>query len=143
MKKAICVLFALLFAAAVFCACGEKDESGKTSSGGKESWVGVEFPKGTSFSSAKLQFNESNFTLTLNTEQITSTIEGHCKDIGNGEKALYADKQKQIKNSTNSTIFEKDVETSLSEKRPLYTKVSEDGKLTLNDNGKQIVFERE
>ena len=54
MKKAICVLFALLFAAAVFCACGEKDESGKTSSGGKESWVGVEFPKGTSFSSAKL-----------------------------------------------------------------------------------------
>lgn len=142
MKKAICVLFALLFAAAVFCACGEKDESGKTSSGGKESWVGVEFPKGTSFSSAKLQFNESNFTLTLKTEQITSTIEGHCKDIGNGEKALYADKQKQIKNSTNSVTYEKEVETSMSEAYPLYTKLTDDGKLTLNDNNKIMEFER-
>ena len=58
------------------------------------------------------------------------------------KKARYVKKQKQIKNSTNSVTYEKEVEISMSEAYPLYTKLTDDGKLTLNDNNKIMEFER-
>ena len=143
MKKLIAALMALTLAAAVLCGCGKSEKSSEKTADVSESWVCTKFPEGNTFSSAAINFEGDTFKVILKTEQVTSIMEGSFKDIGSGDRVLYVKKQKQIKNSTNSTIFEKDVETSLSEKRPLYTKVSEDGKLTLNDNGKQIVFERE
>ena len=142
MKKLIAALLALTLAAAVLCGCGKSEKSSEKTADVSESWVCTKFPEGNTFSSAAINFEGDSFKVILKTEQVTSIMEGSFKDIGSGDRVLYVKKQKQIKNSTNSVTYEKEVETSMSEAYPLYTKLTDDGKLTLNDNNKIMEFER-
>ena len=145
MKKAVSIVLILACIALMMCAC--KNSNSSTSSSANNcngTWVCKEIPKvlEKSFSKVTFEIGDGKFTYTLTGDKTSTVTEGHVKETGNDSMVLYMDKQKQVNNADNKVIQEKDVETSISESQPIYTKYEKDGTMTVTGNKQKMVFER-
>ena len=141
MKKAVSIVLILALVALAMCACGKESGSANKCNG---TWNCKEIPKviENSFHKVTLEIGDGKFTYTLTGEKTSTVTEGHVKETGDESMVLYLDKQKQLNNADNKVIQEKDVETSVSEAQPIYTKYESDGTMTVTGNKQEMVFER-
>ena len=144
MKKAVSIILALTLALFALCACGKSESAGRSSATALEgTWKVKELPDSMkNYTSVTMNIGAGKFTYWLADKKTTKITEGRYRATGDKSMIMYPETLSEINNSTKTTINERKLESSDSEKQQGNAALQDDGTLRMGIGSFYLNFVR-